>query len=210
LFLFIYVGLPFLAPVFLKVGLEPPANAIYWLYGATCHKFAYRSWFLFGEQVVYPREAAHLEGYETYGEASGLDEEDIWAARDFNGNEEMGYKVALCQRDTAIYGAMLLFGILFWVMGHRIKPLPWYWWLILGIAPMGLDGFSQLISQFFPFDWLPYRESTPYLRTLTGFLFGFTTAWFGFPVIKETFDETRVYLAAKQARVDSSLSNSQD
>jgi hypothetical protein len=35
---------------------------------------------------------------------------------------------------------------------------------------------------------------------LTGGLFGLTTAWFGFPVIEETMEETRQILAAKRAR----------
>jgi uncharacterized membrane protein len=38
---------------------------------------------------------------------------------------------------------------------------------------------------------LPYRESTPFLRVLTGFLFGFGTAWFAFPTIEESMRETR-------------------
>jgi uncharacterized membrane protein len=62
------------------------------------------------------------------------------------------------------------------------------------MVPIGLDGFSQLFSQIpiaFIQTYLPYRESTPILRTLTGFLFGFTTAWFMFPLIEETMAETR-------------------
>ena len=47
-----------------------------------------------------------------------------------------------------------------------------------------------------------YRESTPLLRTLTGALFGFSTAWFGFPLIEESMAETRVNFAAKKARLD--------
>jgi len=37
---------------------------------------------------------------------------------------------------------------------------------------------------------LPYRESTPFLRLLTGFLFGFGTAWFGLPYVEESMRET--------------------
>jgi uncharacterized membrane protein len=93
----------------------------------------------------------------------------------------VGYKVALCERDMAIYGAILLFGIIYALTGRRIKPLHWMLWLLLGLGPIGLDGFSQLFSQM---EWawlasiLPYRESTPFLRVLTVGLFGLTTAWF--------------------------------
>jgi hypothetical protein len=46
---------------------------------------------------------------------------------------------------------------------------------------------------------LPYYESTPFLRTLTGFLFGFTTAWFMFPLIEEAMAETRQSFAKRLA-----------
>ena len=118
------------------------------------------------------------------------------------GNETVGYKIALCERDMAIYGAMLLFALIFWVTGHRIPPLHWALWLLLGLGPIGLDGFSQLISQFefsFLSEILPYRESVPFLRTFTGFLFGFSTAWFGFPYVEESMRETRQIYIKKVA-----------
>jgi uncharacterized membrane protein/glutaredoxin len=201
-FLFLYVGLPFLAPVFMNAGMPALARPIYSVYGAVCHQMAFRSWFLFGDQPAYPRQAAGVEGFSTYGEATGLDEEDFLEARRFIGNEELGYKVAYCERDVAIYGAMLLFGLVFVVSGRRIPALPWYGWVLIGIAPIGIDGFSQLLSQIPGWPFWDYRESTPLLRTLTGGLFGFSTAWFGFPLIEESMAETRVNFAAKKARLD--------
>jgi uncharacterized membrane protein len=194
----IYFGLPFLAPVFMRAGAELPAAGIYRLYSFTCHQLAYRSWFLFGEQAAYPRADAGLENYVPYEAATGLPSEDLIAGRNFTGNETLGYKVALCERDVAIYGAILLFGILFSVTGRRIPALPWYLWVLIGLVPIGLDGFSQLISQP-PLEILPYRESTPFLRTLTGGLFGFTTAWFGYPLVEETMAETREVLGSKRS-----------
>ncbi|MDA1330496.1 MAG: DUF2085 domain-containing protein [Chloroflexi bacterium] len=199
--LVLYVGLPFLAPVLMNAGLPAAARPIYTVYGAVCHQLAFRSWFLFGDQSVYPRAAAEVDGAATYGQVTGLDEEDLLAARRFVGNEEIGYKVAFCERDAAIYGAMLLFGITFALTGRRIKSLPWFLWILIGIAPIAIDGFSQLLSQLPGFFFWPYRESTPLLRTLTGGLFGFTTAWFGFPLIEESMGETRKMLAAKKARL---------
>jgi len=58
LFIFLYVGIPFLAPIFMQAGLPALAKPIYTVYGAVCHQMAFRSWFLFGEQPVYPRVAA--------------------------------------------------------------------------------------------------------------------------------------------------------
>jgi hypothetical protein len=69
----VYVGLPVLAPVLMKANLESPPAVIYKVYSGLCHQLAYRSWFLFGEQPVYPRAAAGVEGYKTFHEATGLD-----------------------------------------------------------------------------------------------------------------------------------------
>ena len=199
LILLIYFGLPFLAPVLMKVGLQSAAQPIYSIYKISCHELAFRSWFLFGEQPAYPRASAQIDGLITYGEASGNNEADLLIARNFQGNEQMGYKVAFCQRDIAIYMSMFVFGVLFSLSKRKIKALPFLLWVIVGILPIALDGGSQLLSQAFNF--IPYRESTPLLRTLTGALFGFTTAWFGFPVMEETMNDTRQYLSAKKARV---------
>ena len=69
-------------------------------------------------------------------------------------------------------------------------------------GPIGLDGVSQIVSQF-NLPWLsgllPYRESTPFLRVLTGGLFGFGTAWFAFPNIEESMRETRQFYIKKLA-----------
>lgn len=202
LLVFVYVGLPFLAPVLMKVGATRPARAIYFVYGGVCHQLAFRSWFLFGEQPAYPRTAAQVDGLTPFGPATGLNEDDLWGARRFIGNPRLGYKVAFCERDVAIYAAILLFGLLYAATRQRLRPLPWYLWLALGVFPIGLDGFSQLLSQP-PFHlWPFYRESTPLLRTLTGAAFGFTTAWFGYPFLREAMEDTRRLLAAKFQRVE--------
>lgn len=198
LFLLLYAGLPFLAPVLLKAGLRGPANVIYTIYRPLCHQLAFRSWFIYGEQPFYPRSLAGVEGAITYESIVGQDEIDIREAQHFNGNEVMGYKVALCQRDTAIYASMLLFALIFIVSGRRIKSLPWYIWLVVGIIPIGLDGTSQLPGLISSLSvWLPIRESTPVFRTLTGSLFGFMTAWYLFPLIEESMRETKLVLEEK-------------
>lgn len=204
LLILVFVGLPFLAPVLMKAGLEAPASLIYRGYSLTCHQLAYRSFFLFGEQPIYPRESAGLEGYVTYGQATGLSEdstdEGLLDARWFLGNPAMGYKVALCQRDVAIYGAIFLFGILYALTNKRIPALPWQIWLLVGVLPIAVDGIGQLLSQP-PFGFWAFRESTPFLRTLTGFLFGFTTAWFGFSLIEVSMKDTRRMMLEKKARL---------
>ena len=200
---FLYVGLPFLAPVLMKVGITTPANGIYKVYGMVCHQLAFRSWFLFGEQSVYPRSAAGIPGIIPFGLATGINEQDLISARQFIGNNQLGYKIALCERDVAIYGAILLFGLIFLFTKRKLPALPWYLWILIGIVPIGIDGVSQLLSQA-PFYLLPYRESTPFLRTLTGGLFGLTTAWFGYPMVEESMADSKQYLSAKFARIKSS------
>lgn len=209
--LLVYVGLPFLAPALMKSGATLPARAIYTIYSPFCHQFGFRSFFLFGEQAYYPLPEAGVEGVMTFNEATGL--EDLsnpnsfsrLEARNFVGNETMGYKVALCERDVAIYLGLMLFGIIFALTGRRLPALHWMIWLVLAIGPIGLDGFSQLFSQF-NMPWLsslvPYRESTPFLRVLTGGLFGFGTAWFSIPYIDETMAETRQFFIKKFAGAD--------
>jgi len=200
---FFYLGMAFLAPVLMKAGLETPANWIYKGYSLVCHQLAFRSFFLFGEQVVYPRADANLSGLITFEAAAGLSEganaSDMLKARNFVGNETLGYKIALCQRDVMIYFGILLFGVLFALTRYRIPALPWYLWIVIGIIPIALDGFSQLFSQP-PLSFLALRESTPQLRSLTGFLFGFTTAWFGYPIVEESMRETRQIYAGRRVR----------
>jgi uncharacterized membrane protein/glutaredoxin len=208
MFMLFYVGLPFLAPTLMKMGATLPAKAIYRIYSPLCHQFGFRSFFLFGEQAFYPLAEANVTGIKTFEQETGIPNlNDPYSytrfeARAYTGDETVGYKVALCERDVAIYLAILLFGIVFGLTGRRIPSLHWAIWLLIGLGPIGLDGFSQLLSQF-NWHWLasalPYRESTPFLRALTGALFGLTTAWFAYPNIEESMSETRQYYVKKFA-----------
>jgi len=205
-----YVGLPFLAPVLMKSGATAPARVLYTVYSPLCHQFGFRSFFLFGEQAYYPLSEAGVEHVLDFETATGIyhvhdpNDPSRLAARRYVGDETVGYKVALCERDVAIYGAILLFGLLFGLTGRRFPQLHWSLWILLGLGPIGLDGFSQLFSQF---EWeplasiLPYRESTPFLRVLTGSMFGFFTAWFAYPNIDESMQETRQFFIKKFAQV---------
>ncbi len=195
-FVILYLGLAVLAPVLQENGYTGPAKVIYTVYGRLCHQLAFRSWFIYGEQNAYPREIANVDLPMTFEEATGINPYDIDAAHQFVGNEKLGYKLALCQRDIAIYGGILAFGIIFSLTGKKIPSLPIWGWFILGIVPIGLDGVSQIISQL-PWDIIPVRESTPLLRAITGGLFGFTTAWFGYPIVEETMADTRKLLTVK-------------
>ena len=198
LFLFLYAGLPFLAPALMKANLTVPAKVIYIIYSPLCHQLGFRSWFLFGDQLFYPRDLAGIPDVKTFEEATGIQSTDVLAARSYIGDDSVGYKVALCERDTAIYASMLLFGVIFVLTGKRMKSLSWFAWIAIGLIPIGLDGFSQLpgLAGGLP-EWIPMRESTPTLRVITGVLFGVTTAAFLFPLLEESMRETRTFLNSK-------------
>lgn len=221
-FAFIYVGLPILAPVLMNAGATTPARLIYAAYGPMCHQMASRSFFLFGEQSAYPRQLAgtDLTPIETYMPnipdfADVSTAPDQWTsflmpAREFVGNAQLGYKMALCERDIGIYGAVLLGGLIYAVLRRygRIRPLPMLAFMILGMGPIGLDGFTQLFSmygaaaQFAPLLRLfPLRESTPLLRTFTGIWFGLTLVWLAYPRIEESLRQTARDLEAKLHRI---------
>ena len=188
-----YVGLPILAPILMKTGQVNVANRIYQLYRPLCHQLAYRSFFLFGEQAYYPLEIAEIDGVKSFEQVTGLEAGDMEAASAFVGNDQLGYKIALCQRDIAIYGSLLLFGLVFALSGRKIKNLPWLAWLLLALVPMGLDGVSQLLGNMnIPaLSWIALRESTPFLRVLTGAMFGWFSAWFAMPSIDELVNEKK-------------------
>jgi len=204
----IYVGLPLLAPVLMPSGASRPARLIYLAYSPFCHQMASRSFFLFGDQYAYPRDLAGtgLTPFEAYmpelPEFAGISPaiEDwvtfLLPARRFVGNEQMGYKTALCERDMAIYGFVLIGGLVYGLVRRRrkVKALPVWAFIVFGLGPIALDGFSQLFSQYgvaleplsFFNTIFPLRESSPFWRTLTGAMFGFSLVWLTYPHIDES------------------------
>lgn len=193
----LYVGLPFSAPMLMKAGAQRQASWVYALYSPLCHQLAYRSWFIFGDQIAYPREIAGTS-LTSFAEASGFDELDDWAAREFVGNPRMGYKAALCQRDVAIYAAILAGGLLFALLRKRLKPIPLGMWFLFGVVPIAIDGGTQLLSAIPLFDF-GLRESTPLLRVLTGTLFGLMNVWLAYPYLEESMHELQLVVTSKLA-----------
>ena len=204
--LFLYVGLAVLTPVLMKTGATGPARVLYTLYKPFCHQLAFRSFFLFGEQPYYPRELSGMKDVLYYEDVVGDPEtnEGLLHARSFVGNEHLGYKIPLCERCLAIYAAMLVFMLVFALTGNRIKGIPWYLWIVIGLGPIGYDGASQLPAMMginMP-EWMIIRESVPFLRVLTGTLFGLSTIWFLMPQIEESMRQSRVILSKKFAYID--------
>ncbi len=221
----IYISLPFVAPILMKAGLPGPADVIYTVYGPFCHQFGFRSFFLFGDQAVYPRAntGTALGSFEDYAIKdpefvrlfalhAGIAAQDVTradldpftiplekAAREFHGDEAMGYKLTLCERDIAIYLAVFVGAILFRFVRRRLRPVPLLIYVILGLGPIGIDGFSQLFG-YPPFNFWPLRETLPVFRVVTGILFGLMNVWLGFPYLELSFRETREQIELKLHR----------
>lgn len=159
----VFVGLPFLAPALMATGYAEAANAIYAAYQLVCHQWAFRSYFLFGPRIEYGQALGSLVGADAMYHTVG--------------SPDLGYKVAFCERDVAIYLAVLAAGIMYGRLRDRLPVLGLLGYGLL-ILPMAIDGFTQL------FGW---RESTVELRTATGVLFGVASVWLIYPRIDALF-----------------------
>jgi len=207
----LYAGLPFLAPVFMKLGWDSPARVIYIIYSLLCHQLPQRSYFLFGPKLTYSLPEIQSTWKYTL---------DPIVLRQFIGNSGMGWKVAWSDRMVSMFISVWLFGLLWWPLRRRLKPLPW-WGLVLFLLPMALDGASHLVSDLAGIGqgfrdtniWLAALTHNAFLasfyagdaggsfnslmRLLTGILFGLGIIWFGFPYLHETFSQTERSLVTK-------------
>lgn len=254
-FFFIWATLPFVAPTLMKLGAEDAARAIYGLYTPMCHRFPFRSFFLYGEQPAYPladatagtglrsfesyagqsptltqmsagrlpvapfgvRSMAEFAGIMLNGDYTAITIPDSLTPTDtassvnfarlqlassvFLGNEQLGYKMTVCERDVSIYWGFLVFGVIYSVpkIRRKLRSIPILLYIFIGLGPIGLDGFSQLLG-YPPFNWWPPRETTPAFRVITGFIFGLMTAWLGYVNIEESMRDTRRVITRKLQR----------
>ncbi len=82
----------------------------------------------------------------------------------------LGHQAAFCHRDTAIWGAFFIGGLVFRPGRNRLRALPFHWW-ILALIPIGLDGGTQLVG--------PLYEALP-AWALTGFA---VAVWLGLTAV---------------------------
>ncbi len=213
--------LPWLAPVFMRLGWTGPAQAIYLAYTFLCHQLPQRSFFLFGEQPMYDLEQIQAVWQNT---------NNPLILRQFTGNELMGWKVAWSDRMVSFYTGMLLWLGLFGVWRHLQLWRgwkPWFprlplWGLVILVTPMVLDGITHMLSDMFSgvgagfrYDnawlamWTDHSFSATFyagnnlgsfnswMRLLTGLLFGLGVVWFILPTIEASFTATARELQAK-------------
>jgi uncharacterized membrane protein len=91
-----------------------------------------------------------------------------------------GHQLGLCARNFSIYTAMFLGSLLFVLSKKRLPGIPWWVWILM-ILPMALDGTSQMFG---------LRESTWYIRVITGALFGLGNVWFALPLMQKALLDT--------------------
>jgi len=151
----VFIAGALLAPALALSGAQSTSDALYTAYHLTCHQWAFRSFFLFGDQAVYSIDQLQQLGVDPFA---------------FVGQPATGWKMAICERDIAIYASALVAGVVF-ALRRATPPLSMKVYALL-ILPMAIDGFSQL------FGW---RESTWQLRVLTGVLFGAASGWMLYP-----------------------------
>lgn len=219
----LYVGLPFLAPLFMHLGWTGLGNAIYTFYSFQCHQLPQRSLFLFGPKAMYSLNEI---------QSAWQDTTNPMVLRQFIGNPEMGWKVAWSDRMVYMYAGTLIFGLIWWPLRHRLKKIPW-WGLALLLLPMFIDGSTHFISDLTGLGqgfrhtnlWLATLTSNAFpatfyagnalgsfnswMRLITGLFFGIGVVWFGFPYLDEWFNDTVRIMQAK-ARNEVSRTSGQD
>lgn len=160
--------LPFLAPVFASLGWQPVSDAILILYTPFCHQMAHRSFFLFGQQIMYTPAQLPVELIDNLAD-------NMLALKYFTGNETLGWKVAWSDRMVYMYGSMWLAGLIFWLTSRRrrIKPIPMLVFFVL-LLPMGLDGVSHTVSDFSGGLFDGFRYTNQWLADLTNNAFSDT------------------------------------
>ena len=152
----IWVWIPFLAPVFMKLGVYPVGNAIYFIYSFFCHQLPERSLFFFGEKTMYSLREIQAAWQDTI---------NPMVLRQFVGNEAMGWKIAWSDRMISFYMSVWLFALAWWPLRRKLIPLSW-WMFTLLLLPIILDGSTHALSDFAGIG-LGFRDTNQWLVTLT-------------------------------------------
>ena len=213
-FVGVIVVTPYLAPLFMQLGLTGLADRIYFLYVILGHQLPQRSIFLFGPKLMYslPEIAAYTHSISPL------------ALKEFVGNADLGWKVAYSDRLMAWYGAFWITSLVYAVIRRRVRPLP-FWGLALLALPMFVDGVTHTISDVLVNQQFGagFRDTNLWLARLTnnalplwfvagdavgsfnsimrwisGALFGIGLAWFLLPWVENTFVYRRMELERKR------------
>ncbi len=211
-----FVIMPWLAPVFMKIGATGAGNGVYFFYQFFCHQLPERSFFLFGPQAMYSMQQINTV-------VPSIDPNIL---RQFVGNGDFGWKVAYSDRMVSMYTAFWMASIAYTFLRRRIRPLP-IWGYVLLLLPMAIDGGSHFISDLMAGAnfgsgfrdanvWLQQLTNNAFpmsfyagdalgsfnsiMRLLTGALFGAASVWLAWPYADAAFFEVREELEDKFRR----------
>lgn len=152
----LWVFLPFLAPVFMQLGWTGAGRAVYFIYSFFCHQLPERSFFFFGERIMYPLSEIQAVWQNT---------SNPMILRQFIGNEAMGWKVAWSDRMISFYTSVWLFAVIWYPLRRRVKPISW-WGFALLLLPILVDGVTHAVSDFAGIGQ-GFRDTNEWLRLLT-------------------------------------------
>ena len=202
----LYIGLPWLAPVFMRLGWSDVGNVIYLLYAPQCHQLPQRSFFLFGPKLTYSLQEI---------QAAWVVTEDTKILRQFVGNPQMGWKVAWSDRMVALYTSAFFTALICWPLRTWLRPLPVRIFILLAL-PMVLDGTTHVLSDYISVmgdfratnSWLMTltQNTLPptfyagdalgsfnsWMRLLTGSIFGISAVWLLSSYLAQQFTRHRV------------------
>ena len=196
----LWVWTPFLAPVFMRLGGTDAGKAIYVIYSFFCHQLPERSFFFFGTKPMY--SLAEIQSAWQYTNNPMI-------LRQFIGNDAMGWKVAWSDRMISFYTSVWVFAAMWYPLRRKIKPLPW-WGFVLLLLPIVIDGGTHMLSDFAGIGqgfrdtnvWLAALTNhalpatfyagdalgsfNSLMRFITGLLAGLGIVWLAFPYIFQT------------------------
>jgi uncharacterized membrane protein len=205
-FFFLYVGLPFLAPVLLVNGYTGAANTIYSFYRSACHQLPSRSYFVLGEQVAFCHRDVAIYGAFLVG---GL---GYHLVRSRLRPPQLRWYVFFLW-PIALDGGMqlasewlrngvpitTLWAIGFIAMGitsailHSQKYLTWHSFLYFSAGPLALIYLN----------YVGLYQSDLLRRTISGIIFGLATVWLAYPHLEITFQDIYRQASTNLARTSS-------
>lgn len=210
---------PFLAPVFMKVGWEGGGKAVYTAYAPFCHQMAQRSFFFFGDQVMYNANELPVAVSDTSA--------DMLIFRRYRGDEQFGWKVAWSDRMVYMYGSIWFIALLYAILRRYRQPRP-ISIILFGILllPMLLDGGTHALSDFggltagfrYTNNWLATLTGNAFpsgfyvgdslgsfnalMRLFSGVTFGIACVWLLFPYIDRSMQTTEHQISKRYTRLD--------
>lgn len=192
----LYVAGAFAAPVFMVRGDKEVAGRIYRFYGQFCHQRVERSVFLFGKESIFTTySVSELKVKSAIPDVNPdvrLSYATTYFGHGFNGNQEVGYKAAICIRDLALYLSLVISSSVYIAFSKKRKlnlQMNWKFLLVL-ILPLIVDGGFQVVAESLKLSWVPqaYFDNNP-KRVITGVLFGTGIALLIFPPLKKSLEE---------------------